>query len=102
MFRTVEYLHYGCMSRSRKLDEKTRRRFHWWMLYEDVDNCLLRLFESFLESAPQLVWQLYIAIITKPEENVIGSEFVYLYVCVYMCVCVCVCVFVCVCVCVCV
>ena len=77
MIRTVEYLHYGCKSRSRKLDEKSRRRFHWWMLYEDVDNCLLRLFESFLESAPQLVWQLYITIITKPEENVIGSEFVY-------------------------
>ena len=45
------------------------------MLYEDVDNCLLRLFESFLESAPQLTWQLYITITTKPEDNVIGSEF---------------------------
>ena len=88
MIRTVEYLHYGCKSRSRKLDEKSRRRFHWWMLYEDVDNCLLRLFESFLESAPQLVWQLYITVITKPEENVIGSEFVY-----NQCVCACVCLF---------
>ncbi|XP_076462470.1 XK-related protein 6-like [Babylonia areolata] len=71
--RTIEYLHYGCMSRSQKIDDKSRRRFHWWMLYEDVDNCLLRLFESFLESAPQLTWQLYITITLKPEDNAIGT-----------------------------
>jgi hypothetical protein len=69
----VEYLHYGVKSRSSKFDEKQRKRFHWWMLYEEVDNCLLRLFECFLESAPQLVWQLYIVIITKPEDNAIGG-----------------------------
>lgn len=67
--RTVQYIYYGCMSRSSKLDEKQRKRFHWWMLYEEVDNCLLRLFECFLESAPQLAWQLYIVISTKSEQE---------------------------------
>ena len=44
------------------------------MLYEDVDSCLLRLFESFLEAAPQLTWQLYIMIYKKPEKDTIGSK----------------------------
>ena len=30
------------------------------MVYEDADATLLRLFESFMESAPQLVLQIYI------------------------------------------
>ena len=71
----MEYLHYGCLSRSKKFDEKQRRRFHWWMLYEEVDNCLLRLFECFLESAPQLAWQLYILMYEPPTEDAIGSKY---------------------------
>ena len=31
-----------------------------YMIYKDADATLLRLFESFMESAPQLVLQLYI------------------------------------------
>ena len=30
------------------------------MVYEDADATLLRLYESFMESAPQLVLQIYI------------------------------------------
>lgn len=30
------------------------------MMYEDVDSNMLRLFEAFIESAPQLILQLYI------------------------------------------
>lgn len=71
--RTSEYLYYGCKSRSKHLTEKEKRRYHWWMLYEDVDNCLLRLFESFIESAPQLCWQLYIFIYTKPSEDIVST-----------------------------
>ena len=32
------------------------------MVYEDADATLLRLFECFMESAPQLVLQIYILI----------------------------------------
>jgi len=32
------------------------------MIYEDADATLLRLFECFMESAPQLVLQIYILI----------------------------------------
>ena len=37
-----------------------RRRFYDKMVNEDTDAMLLRLFESFMEAAPQLVLQLYI------------------------------------------
>ena len=62
------------MSQSKKLTERERRRYYRFMLYEDVDSCLLRLFESFLEAAPQLTWQLYIVIVLKPKEDVVGSK----------------------------
>ena len=38
------------------------------MVYEDADATLLRLFESFMESAPQLVLQIYI-LIKDPHAN---------------------------------
>ena len=54
------------------------------MLYEDVDSCLLRLFESFLEAAPQLTWQLYIVVQEKEKQDLVGSEwlgFVLTFIC---------------------
>ncbi|XP_005104886.1 XK-related protein 6 [Aplysia californica] len=72
--RIVEYLYCGHMSQSKKLTERERRRYYRFMLYEDVDSCLLRLFESFLEAAPQLTWQLYIVMVLKPKEDVVGTS----------------------------
>lgn len=65
------------MSRNKKLTEKQRNRYYHFMIYEDVDSCLLRLFESFLEAAPQLSWQLYIAMVLKESEDAIGSKFAF-------------------------
>ena len=35
-------------------------KWYTLMVYEDADATLLRLYESFMESAPQLVLQIYI------------------------------------------
>ncbi|XP_050403086.1 XK-related protein 8 isoform X2 [Patella vulgata] len=76
LIRTVEYLYYGCMSMNKKLSREEKIRYHRWMLYEDLDACLLRLFESFLESAPQLIFQLYAWATLKPSEDVVSSALV--------------------------
>ena len=41
---------------------KERVKYYTLMVYEDADGTLLRLFECFMESAPQLVLQIYILI----------------------------------------
>ncbi|CAG5132082.1 unnamed protein product [Candidula unifasciata] len=74
VIRVIEYLFCGYKSRSKDLDIRERKRYYRLMLYEDVDSCLLRLFESFLEAAPQLTWQLYIVIDLKPKEDVVGTS----------------------------
>ena len=52
-----------------------QKHYYWQMLVDDVDACLLRLFECFLESAPQLMWQLYIWVTLKPhEDDVTGNS----------------------------
>ncbi len=45
-----------------------RIRYYTLMVFEDADATLLRLFESFMESAPQLVLQIYI-LIKDPYAN---------------------------------
>jgi len=40
------------------------------MAYEDADATFLRLFECFMESAPQLVLQLYIIMAKTPFDSV--------------------------------
>ena len=47
---------------------KARIKYYTLMVYEDADATLLRLFESFMESAPQLVLQIYI-LIKDPHAN---------------------------------
>lgn len=62
------YSRYGVMSRVAKCREerattttqreefrRERVKYYTLMVYEDADAALLRLFESFMESAPQLV-----------------------------------------------
>lgn len=48
-------LFLGIQSQRRK---EHQRRFYWAMMYEYADVNMLRLLETFLESAPQLVLQL--------------------------------------------
>lgn len=45
-------------------DVREQKKYYTWMLYEDSDCVFLRMFECFMESAPQLVLQLYILIRT--------------------------------------
>ncbi|XP_059151772.1 XK-related protein 6-like [Physella acuta] len=71
--RTVEYLYCGHNSQNKKLSARERKRFQRLMMYEDVDSCLLGLFESFLESAPQLILQLYIANELIQQGDIVGS-----------------------------
>lgn len=65
--RYFESLSYGIQS---KKSEEKRKAFYYMMMYEDSDAGLLRLFECFMEAAPQLVLQLYILFRNDIPENV--------------------------------
>lgn len=56
--RYIETMTHGL--RSCYYHNHKRKRCFMSMLREDADACLLRLFEAFMESAPQLVLQVYI------------------------------------------
>ena len=60
--RYIDTLCYGLESRraKRRGDQARMTQFYARMAYEDADATFLRLFECFMESAPQLVLQLYI------------------------------------------
>ncbi|XP_033737421.1 XK-related protein 8-like isoform X2 [Pecten maximus] len=70
--RHVEYIYHGCKSwtKNQDDDDKKKKKDHHYkqMLYEDNDASLIRMLESFLESAPQLIIQLYI-ILTEDKHN---------------------------------
>uniref|UniRef100_A0A8C4RV37 XK-related protein n=1 Tax=Erpetoichthys calabaricus TaxID=27687 RepID=A0A8C4RV37_ERPCA len=55
----IRTMYLGIQSRRQK---EHQRRFYWAMMYEYADVNMLRLLETFLESAPQLVLQLCIMI----------------------------------------
>ncbi|XP_052002118.1 XK-related protein 6 [Xyrauchen texanus] len=59
VWRYIRTMYLGIQSRRQK---EHRRRFYWAMMYEYADVNMLRLLETFLESAPQLVLQLSIMI----------------------------------------
>ncbi|XP_030628342.1 XK-related protein 6b [Chanos chanos] len=59
VWRYIRTMYLGIQSRRRK---ENQRRFYWAMMYEYADVNMLRLLETFLESAPQLVLQLCIMI----------------------------------------
>ncbi|XP_004062018.4 XK-related protein 7 [Gorilla gorilla gorilla] len=56
VWRYLRALYLGLQSRWR--GERLRRHFYWQMLFESADVSMLRLLETFLRSAPQLVLQL--------------------------------------------
>lgn len=62
VLRYYESLQYGLRFR-RTTDPSEKKKIYMKMIYEDADATMLRLFESFMESAPQLILQVYI--ITK-------------------------------------
>ncbi|RWS13575.1 XK-related protein 4-like protein [Dinothrombium tinctorium] len=43
-----------------KTDKQEQKKYFQYMVYEDTDAAMLRLFECFMEAAPQLVLQIYI------------------------------------------
>ncbi|KAG9332515.1 hypothetical protein JZ751_014613, partial [Albula glossodonta] len=59
-YRYVHALYLGVQSRWR--GEHERRHFYWRMMFESADINMLRLLETFLKSAPQLVLQLSIMV----------------------------------------
>uniref|UniRef100_A0A8C6S4H3 XK-related protein n=1 Tax=Neogobius melanostomus TaxID=47308 RepID=A0A8C6S4H3_9GOBI len=61
--RYVHALYLGVQSRWHTDPE--RRHYYWRMMFESADISMLRLLESFLKSAPQLVLQLSIMIYAK-------------------------------------
>jgi len=74
--RYIDALIYGL--KSLKLDPKKEvsQKRHWYhqMIYEDVDSALLRLFECFMEAAPQLTLQLYIMQTNGMDDGIILGE----------------------------
>lgn len=62
ILRYYESLQYGMAFRE-EIDPEEKKKAYMRMIYEDADATMLRLFESFMESAPQLMLQMYI--ITK-------------------------------------
>ncbi|XP_028318752.1 XK-related protein 6-like [Gouania willdenowi] len=59
VWRYIRTLYLGLMSRRQK---EHQRQWYWAMMFEYADVNMLRLLETFLESAPQLVLQLCIMI----------------------------------------
>ena len=86
ILRYIDSIRYGLLSRVSARKErqavniedkvrykKERKKYFTLMVYEDADATLLRLFECFMESAPQLVLQIYI-LIKDPHANKLNDN----------------------------
>ncbi|CAL8086972.1 unnamed protein product [Orchesella dallaii] len=64
VLRYMDALMYGLKSRkaATRNDKAQQVKYYTYMINEDADSTLLRLFEAFMESAPQVTLQLYILI----------------------------------------
>ncbi|KAK3880791.1 hypothetical protein Pcinc_014743 [Petrolisthes cinctipes] len=62
LLRYIDAARYGLWSRKFWIqgDRRRQKQYYTYALYEEGDAGFLRLFECFMESAPQLVLQLYI------------------------------------------
>lgn len=58
--RYIHALYLGAQSRWR--GDRGHRHFYWRLMFESADISMLRLLETFLKSAPQLVLQLSIMV----------------------------------------
>lgn len=68
ILRYYESLQYGLLFRNTK-DLEEKKKMYMKMIYEDADATMLRLFESFMESAPQLMLQMYIITQNYPFDD---------------------------------
>lgn len=68
ILRYVDSLIYGIKFLRSKPNSRERRKYYEYMVYEDTDASMLRLFECFMEAAPQLILQLYILLPRYPLE----------------------------------
>ena len=68
IYRQIEYIYHGWKSRSANVSEEKRYKHYKQMLYEDADAGMLKMFEAFLEAAPQLVLQMFI-ILTETSDD---------------------------------
>lgn len=68
VLRYYESLQYGLRFRETQ-DQSEKKRIYMKMIYEDADATMLRLFESFMESAPQLMLQVYIITRNYPFDD---------------------------------
>lgn len=67
--RNIKYAFHGCKSKLKGSNEY----YHYIeMIYTDRDASLLRMFDAFIESAPQLVLQIYL--ILREQENLKNCE----------------------------
>lgn len=67
--RNIKYAFHGCKSKQQGINEY----YHYIeMIYTDRDASLLRMFDAFIESAPQLLLQIYL--ILKEQENLKNCE----------------------------
>lgn len=70
--RYLRTLYLGLQSRWQA--EHRRRHFYWRMMFESADINMLRLLETFLKSAPQLVLQLSIMVQQNSIEPLQGKR----------------------------
>lgn len=70
--RYLHALYLGLQSRWR--GERLRRHFYWRMLFESADVSMLRLLETFLRSAPQLVLQLSLLVHHGGQPDLLPGE----------------------------
>ncbi|UYV79508.1 XKR6 [Cordylochernes scorpioides] len=75
--RYIDTIIYGCHYNQATQDSREKKEmFLRFYVYEEADATLLRLLECFMESAPQLVLQLYILTQVHPETMVIFGTLV--------------------------
>lgn len=67
-FRNFSYFRHGCLSRVATEDRKSTH--YKEMIKKDSDASLLRMFDAFVESAPQLIIQIYIAMHDTHQEAI--------------------------------
>ncbi|NWI15032.1 XKR7 protein, partial [Crypturellus soui] len=70
VWRYLRTLYLGLQSRWQT--ERRQRHFYWRMMFESADISMLRLLETFLKSAPQLVLQLSIMVQQNSVEPLQG------------------------------
>ncbi|XP_053200341.1 XK-related protein 4-like [Panonychus citri] len=65
ILRYIDSLIYGIKFLQHKSNKLEQKKYYHYMVYEDTDATMLRLFECFMEAAPQLVLQIYILAVLK-------------------------------------